>query len=310
MDLSKFDLNLLKTLAVLLKVQNTNKAAEILGTSQPAVSRSLAKIRKEIGDQLFIRQSKGFTLTPKAEELASVLPRLLDELKVSLQSSDFQPSELTGTFKIALNSFIMETHGYKICQALSKQAPNLLIELHSYSVTTPTQLLTGELDFAINFFPVDVSKQLRQVKVGQYSFNGLCRKNHRLRGAHLSLKEFVELDLLGLIVPEFNTDSMLINRLHSFRSAVNPRMRSQNITPLLNEVKNSDAVLICPESILDSLNSDDYDLIFLEEKSFANKLDLGLIYNSRFLKTERFNWIESLIDDVLPPKMIKKNLTA
>lgn len=300
MDLAKFDLNLLKTLIVLLKVQNTNKAAEILGTSQPAVSRNLAKIRSEIGDQLFIRQSRGFTLTPKAEELANVLPRLLDELQVSLQSTEFKPEELTGTLRIALNAFIMETHGYKIIQALSEQAPNVTIELHSYTVTTATQLLTGELDFAINFYPLDVSKQLRQVKVGGYSFHGLCRKDHPRAGAVLDLDDFANLDLLGLIVPEFNSDQMIVKKLQAFKH-FKPRMRSQNINPLLKEIRHSDAVLICPMSILESLPNDDYALIKVHEETTYNKLDLGLIYNSRFLQSSRFHWIESLIEKVLPP---------
>ncbi|GAL09826.1 transcriptional regulators LysR family [Vibrio astriarenae] len=136
MDLAKFDLNLLKTLIVLLKVQNTNKAAEILGTSQPAVSRNLAKIRSEIGDQLFIRQSRGFTLTPKAEELANVLPRLLDELQVSLQSTEFKPEELTGTLRIALNAFIMERTVTRSYKRYRNKHP---MSLSSYTVTPSQQ---------------------------------------------------------------------------------------------------------------------------------------------------------------------------
>ncbi|MGR5117884.1 LysR family transcriptional regulator [Vibrio astriarenae] len=299
MDLAKFDLNLLKTLIVLLKVKNTNKAAEILGTSQPAVSRNLAKIRDALGDQLFIRQSRGLTLTPKAEELAAILPKLLDELAVSLQTSEFKPHELTGTFKIALNAFIMETHGYKICQALNEQAPNINIELYAYSITTPAQLLTGELDFAITFFPLEITKELRQVKVGQYRFHGLCRKNHPRAGAVMDLDEFAGLDLLGLIVPEFNSNEMVVKKLEAFKKLV-PRMRAQNINPLLSEVRNSDAILIAPMSILESLDNDNYDLIKVSDLETHNRLDLGLIYNSRFLKSDRFNWIEAIVDSVLP----------
>lgn len=89
-DLSKLDLNLLKTLLVLLQEKNTNRAELRLNSSQPAVSRTLAKIRKEFDDPLFIRQSRGLKLTPKAEELARTLPKIFDDLQSTLSGGDFR----------------------------------------------------------------------------------------------------------------------------------------------------------------------------------------------------------------------------
>lgn len=61
-----FDYNLLKVLAVILETRNTTTAAERLCTSQPAVSRSLRKIRDLFNDDILVRKGTNMELTPKA----------------------------------------------------------------------------------------------------------------------------------------------------------------------------------------------------------------------------------------------------
>ena len=105
MNLENFDLNLLKTLLVLMQEKNTNRTAERLGTSQPAVSRTLAKLRRELNDPLFIRHSRGLILTPRAEQIAQELPEIMNSLELALQNIRFDPSKQTGELSLALNGF-------------------------------------------------------------------------------------------------------------------------------------------------------------------------------------------------------------
>ena len=44
---------------------NFSRAAEILFTSQPAVSRAMAALERELGCRLFIRNRRGVELTPE-----------------------------------------------------------------------------------------------------------------------------------------------------------------------------------------------------------------------------------------------------
>ena len=54
MDLEEVDLNLLVVFKQLLAQRSVSRAAEALGLSQPAVSNSLARLRKLLGDELFV----------------------------------------------------------------------------------------------------------------------------------------------------------------------------------------------------------------------------------------------------------------
>ncbi|HEU4634624.1 MAG TPA: LysR family transcriptional regulator, partial [Edaphobacter sp.] len=78
--LRQADLNLLVVFAVLAEERNITRAAARLLLSQPAVSRSLKRLRDMFHDDLLIRTASGYEPTPKGqrllEEVTSTLPRL------------------------------------------------------------------------------------------------------------------------------------------------------------------------------------------------------------------------------------------
>ena len=63
-NLVNLDLNLLVSLNALLEEQGVTRAASRLGLSQPALSASLARLRRHFGDELLVRSGRGYELTP------------------------------------------------------------------------------------------------------------------------------------------------------------------------------------------------------------------------------------------------------
>ena len=68
-NLRKIDLNLLVIFEALYATGSTGRAAERLGMSQPAVSNALGRLRDLIGDQLFVRDTRGLKPTSKSNEI-------------------------------------------------------------------------------------------------------------------------------------------------------------------------------------------------------------------------------------------------
>ena len=64
--LIRTDLNLLVALQILLEERNVTRAAERLSVSQPALSKTLQKLRDAFEDELFTRTSHGLVPTPRA----------------------------------------------------------------------------------------------------------------------------------------------------------------------------------------------------------------------------------------------------
>jgi hypothetical protein len=67
----------LRALSVILRECNLTRAAELLETTQPSISKILARLREHFGDPLVLRDGHGMQLTPRAIELAERLPHLL-----------------------------------------------------------------------------------------------------------------------------------------------------------------------------------------------------------------------------------------
>jgi DNA-binding transcriptional LysR family regulator len=100
--LADLDLNLLRTLDVLLAERSVSRAAHRLHRSQPAVSHALRKLREHLGDPLLVRQGRGLVPTPRAQALAEPLHALLAELERVLErTAAFDPSTTERRFRIA-----------------------------------------------------------------------------------------------------------------------------------------------------------------------------------------------------------------
>ena len=67
---SDLDLNLLLVFNQLLVKRASRRWRQALGLSQPAVSNSLARLRRRLGDELFLRTAHGMAPTPFAQQLA------------------------------------------------------------------------------------------------------------------------------------------------------------------------------------------------------------------------------------------------
>ena len=59
------------------RLRSVTAAAHALGVTEPAVSLAVGALRRELGDQLFVRTSHGIDLTPGGERLASAAAEIL-----------------------------------------------------------------------------------------------------------------------------------------------------------------------------------------------------------------------------------------
>lgn len=92
-------LDLLLTFLEIYRAGSLSAAAQRLGLSQPAVTGQLARLEEQLGEQLFIRTSRGVTPTPGAAALASRVGRPLDEIRDVLSTANAQPT-LYGTVRV------------------------------------------------------------------------------------------------------------------------------------------------------------------------------------------------------------------
>ncbi len=130
MNLSTFDLNLLRVLDALLQEPSTVKAAQRVSLSQPAVSAALGRLRHALDDPLFVRQGQRLVPTAYARSLEIPLRHLLDDLTELLSGpGEFHPLEAEHNFKIAGSDFFAEMLMPPLASMLHRTALKIRIQL-------------------------------------------------------------------------------------------------------------------------------------------------------------------------------------
>jgi DNA-binding transcriptional LysR family regulator len=75
--LRRLDLNLLHSLDSLLREQNVSRAATAVGVTQPVMSAALARLRRHFGDELLVRRTNRYELTPLGRQLRPAVTEAL-----------------------------------------------------------------------------------------------------------------------------------------------------------------------------------------------------------------------------------------
>jgi LysR family transcriptional regulator, cys regulon transcriptional activator len=81
---------------------NLTAAAEVLHTSQPALSKQIRELEEELGVQLFVRHGKRYTqLTEAGEKILAAAERVLDETALLRKVGEQYAAGHSGTLSIA-----------------------------------------------------------------------------------------------------------------------------------------------------------------------------------------------------------------
>ena len=91
---------LLRCFATLMTERSVSRAADALETSQPALSKALARLRKLFNDPLLIRARGHMVPTDRALELEAPVRRILDDLAGVMEAPrGFDPHNAEATFR-------------------------------------------------------------------------------------------------------------------------------------------------------------------------------------------------------------------
>ena len=73
--------------------------------TQPAMSKTLQRLRDLYRDPLLVRSGRGLVPTPKAQELQRQLPDVLASIADLVRNKEFSPVKFTGTIRMAMPEF-------------------------------------------------------------------------------------------------------------------------------------------------------------------------------------------------------------
>jgi len=148
-NIKSLDLNLLVALKALLEEKHVTRAADRIGLSQPAMSRTLARLRTMFNDPLLVKGAKGLCLTAKAKELYQPLKTILIDVAQLVSPTIFEPAAIQKEIIIATRDYESTVILPDIINAVNKEAPNLSFRIIPIAGDDLTPLEHQEIDFVI-----------------------------------------------------------------------------------------------------------------------------------------------------------------
>jgi DNA-binding transcriptional LysR family regulator len=198
--LIRTDLNLLVALQILLEERNVTRAAERLSVSQPALSKTLQKLRDSFEDELFTRTSHGLVPTPRAEELGLDLPTLLETIEQVLGDTEFSADTYAGSFKLLMPPILCESLLPSLMAELLDTAPNVQVIMAEVPPNYQEQLKKGEADFAA-FVALETERDILAEPIAAIAPRCYMRVEHPLAKKDMSLQDFLAYPHLRLYLP-------------------------------------------------------------------------------------------------------------
>jgi DNA-binding transcriptional LysR family regulator len=226
------------------------RAAEALGLSQPALSKSLRRLEAALKVKLVKRTAKG--VEPTAEG-AALLSRVR-ELRLMVRNVAREIAEVsegrTGQLRIGLSMAVSETFLSKTFAAVMRDAPSirLNVSISDNDLMIPA-LLDGELDVIVNYGrPHDT---LVSEFLYDDAFVVCAARRHRLAGREtVTLAELAQ-ERWALSEPTLISQRWLLDR---FREAGLPPLRvgfeSRSVAFRLRTVACSDLLTFASRSLI------------------------------------------------------------
>ncbi len=252
--LSRVDLNLLVAYQVLMQEKNVTRAAERLFVTQPAMSKTLNRLRNLLDDELFVRSSHGLTPTPKTLELEAPVNHILGQLtELMVTNQEFDPANTAATISLATLGTSASIGMPVFIDKLRQQAPKVMLISQNIDDKWEERLRNGSLDFAIvaksKFGPDFVTHKLMSITPMLY-----MRKGHPLENKeNITLEERREYQHMAVYFPNFETTREEVQKLFaSFGILSNVPFLTTNLMVCLETLRKTDMLMIASDRLIDS----------------------------------------------------------
>lgn len=198
-QLRQADLNLLIVFAVFAEERNVSRTAERLLLSQPAVSRALQRLRDTFHDNLFVRASANYELTPQGQRLLQELEVMLPRLDRLLSGSNFDPAVEQATFRIAVTDNAAAVLIPVLCREVLPTARKTKFDFIPWHRGSYEEVLHGSVDLAFGSHTVETPSALQSQTIYEEQFVCVADAKRHLPKS-LKLEQYLKLEHISIAI--------------------------------------------------------------------------------------------------------------
>ncbi len=290
-------MNLLVALDALLDTNSVTRAAERLHTSAPAMSRTLARLRRVLGDPLLVRAGRSLVPTPRALELRYEVSLLVEQGRALLTPrGTIDPGVLKRSFAVQAGDMVLTELAAPLLAAVRAQAPGVTLRFLPDTLEGTAALRDGRVDIEVGVIDhVDPETTVRRVITDRII--GIAAADHPLLTDRVTVARFAAASHLS------------VSRTGAARGPIDDRLalhgRTRRVvatvptlTTALFAVRASD--LICPGPAMLSRSAlPGLGLCAFEIPLPLPEVAIGMAWHPRNTADSGHRWLRELIADLL-----------
>lgn len=295
---TNINLNLYKTFYDVAKYGSFSKASECTFTSQPAISKSIKKLEKELGVQLFYRTINGAQLTDKGKELLYFVEKSYNNLVIAersmLETENLEKGKLSIGMPSNIGSFFLFD---KIIQ-FHNIYPKIEITIITGSTSNLINLLDShKVDFVIDTSPIDakLNDGVQVTKLDEVSYCFVVKNDSTIN--YHSIHTLKDLKDKPLILPIPGTanrrdlDEMFFKRKINIQNVLNIHTSEMIISAVKKDLGIG---YVIHNLVEDDIKNEELLLLPIEEK--LPTVSINIVFDKNFLTTAPKKFIEEYID--------------
>jgi DNA-binding transcriptional LysR family regulator len=286
MELKDIDLNLLLVFNQMRKEKRVSAVGETLGLSQPAISNALARLRRLLGDELFLRTPRGMEPTPFALELAEPVAYAMGALHTALnQQSVFDPATSTRGFTLAMTDIGEIYFTPALMDLLSREAPGVTIStVRNTAVNLRDDMEAGRVDLAIGFLP--------QLKAGIFQRRLFLQRYVCIFGAKHPLARKRSLSFKDFCAAEH----VLVKAAGTGHGKADDEMAAPHFVAVGHILRSSQMIATVPERLARSI-AEPFGLVWRPHPVALPQIAINMFWHAKFHRDPGNQWLRGTLFD-------------
>jgi DNA-binding transcriptional LysR family regulator len=290
---------LLRCFAALMAQRSVSRAADVLATSQPAVSKALARLRKLFNDPLLLRAQGGMVPTERALELETPVGRILADLASVIEPPrGFDPANAEAVFRLSAPETAEHLIFPRLIARLQKAAPGVRIEgRHPSRDQALRWLENGEIDFRIGWLE-SPPQTLHSAQLYRDRLVCVARKGHPAINGHITREQFLDLPQARLqVAPQGLSARAVDEAAAKLGRKLRIGLLVQNYGTVIHTIAHTDLIATISERMLKSAGAH-LQLQVLELPLRLPELRINMFWHPRTHKDPRHRWFRQQITAV------------
>lgn len=279
------NLQSMKIFVAVFDLRSVGLAARALGMSQSGLSSALARLRRELGDPLFLSTAAGMQPTSRAKEVVGAMREAVQCIEQRiLDKRGFDPATDEREFRITLSDTAEAMYMPRALNAVLRAAPR--VRMRSLELPQPQlqrALAEGQVDLAIGYFPDLQGSEVVRRKISQHGFVCLCSSANRHVIRDFSLKKYCEARHVLIEAPT-RTQGLLESYVQKRGIHRDVALTTPHVMSLPEVISGTDLLVTVPDAIADA---------FADNKRLAR---LELPFRSPVFEAH-LHWSKSVQDD-------------